>query len=418
MIGLIACLLPTTHLHANVPEGGGQAGISNAISVCEAGPPFLMIDSLLGSPQPGGDWIDTFGNPHTPVFNPSIDPPGSYCYVVGSDTACLDVTIVAAPNAGTNGYVIVCSNNMPTSYFPYLGGSPDSTGYWIQCGANTYCYVVPGVAPCPNDTAMVTVVIIQAPNAGLNSTLVVCSSYTPFSLFNLLLGTPQAGGTWTAPGGAQQSGIFDPGTSSSGMYCYTVTGLPPCASDQACVIVNITQAPDAGLNNSITVCENAPPFNMFDSVPGTPEAGGMWSNPGNQFVSGTYDPGTQAPGAYEYTVQGTPPCAVASSYLVITELPLTDPDCLSTGIDPIVASCPSLSPEPNAGLLRLAGMGDGPASAHVYDELGRIQWQGTVVCIGGQAELQLPVHIRNGRYTLILYNADGTSVRLPFTVVR
>ena len=119
-----------------------------------------------------------------------------------------------------------------------------------------------------------------------------------------------------------------------------------------------------------------------------------------------------------YTVPGVPPCANAVSCHTVIVVPSTDPECLNTGIGTTVASSPSLSPEPNSGVLHLVGMSDGEAPADVYDQLGRIQWQGTLVPIGGRSELQLPGHIRNGRYTLILRNAHGADVRLPFTVAR
>ena len=316
---------------------GGNAGIDNAVAVCQNAPPFMMIDSLLGSPQPGGIWNDPGGSPHSLVFVPGVDPAGTYCYVVGNDTACLTITSVAPANAGTNGYAVLCSTGPATSYFPYLGGNPQTGGSWYQCGPNTMCYVVPGIAPCPNDTASVTVVVNQAPDAGIDAIIEICANAGPVVLFDSIAGTPQPGGTWTF-GGGPQNGIFVPGVNTPGIYCYIVAGLAPCPNAVSCQTVIV--------------------------------------------------------------------------------VPSTDPACLNTGIGTTVASSPSLSPEPNSGVLHLVGMSDGEAPADVYDQLGRIQWQGTLVPIGGRSELQLPGHIRNGRYTLILRNAHGADVRLPFTVAR
>ncbi len=335
---LLAILLCANCVASDIDlGGGGNAGIDNAVGVCQNAPPFLMIDSLLGSPQPGGTWNDPGGFPHSPAFVPGVDPAGTYCYVVGNDTACLTITSVVQADAGTNGYAVLCSTGPATSYFPYLGGNPQTGGFWYQCGPNTMCYVVPGIAPCPNDTASVTVIVNQAPDAGLNTVIEICANAGPVVLFDSIAGTPQPGGTWTF-GGGPQNGIFVPGVNTPGIYCYMVAGLAPCPNAVSCQTVIV--------------------------------------------------------------------------------VPSTDPACLNTGIGTTVASSPSLSPEPNSGVLHLVGMSDGEASAEVYDQLGRIQWQGILVPIGGRSELQLSGHIRNGRYTLILHHANGADVRLPFTVAR
>lgn len=337
LISLITCLFPLDRSHASVAAEAGNAGIDNAVAVCQNALPFLMIDSLLGSPQPGGTWSDPGGLPHSMAFVPGLDPAGTYCYVVGNDTACLTITTVAPANAGTNGFATVCSGGPPFPYFPYLGGNPDIGGYWYQCGPINFCYVVPGVPPCGNDTSMVTVIIIQAPDAGLNSVIEICANGDPIALFDSVAGTPQPGGAWTF-GGGPQNGIFVPGISLPGVYCYTVPGVAPCANAVSCHTVIV--------------------------------------------------------------------------------VPSTDPACLNTGIRTTVASNPSISPEPNDGVMHLVGISDGQVSAEVYDQLGRIQWQGVLVPIGGRSELQLPEHIRNGRYTLRLHHANGADARLPFTVAR
>lgn len=224
-------------------RGGGNAGDDNAIAVCTSAPPFLMIDSLLGTPQPGGTWSAPGGTQHSPVFAPGVDPAGTYCYVVGNDTACLTVMVITAPNAGTNAYVVICSNGAPIDYFSHLGGNPDVGGTWIQCGTNVFCYVVYGAPPCENDTARLTVIVNQAPDAGLNAAIEVCENGAPFVLFDDVPGTPQAGGVWTAPGG-MSNGIFVPGTDTPGMYCYTVQGIPPCANATSCLSITVLPSTD------------------------------------------------------------------------------------------------------------------------------------------------------------------------------
>ncbi|MFZ1686241.1 MAG: hypothetical protein WAU70_02395 [Flavobacteriales bacterium] len=246
----ISALLLCSNCFASIVAsgGGGNAGDDNAIAVCSTAPAFLMIDSLLGSPQPGGTWSAPGGTQHSPGFVPGVDPAGTYCYVVGNDTACLTVMVTTAPNAGTNAYVVVCSNGVPIDYFSHLGGNPDIGGTWSQCGANVFCYVVYGTPPCENDTARLTVIINQAPDAGIDAAIEVCENADPFILFDELAGTPQATGTWTF-NGIGQNGIFVPGTSPPGVYCYTVQGVPPCANATSCLSITVLPSTDPDCNS-------------------------------------------------------------------------------------------------------------------------------------------------------------------------
>lgn len=74
-----------------------DAGIDNAISYCLTADPFAMIDSLLGSPDTGGNWLAPNGAPHSGIFDASVDTAGTYCYKITGEpclsvTACLTLT--------------------------------------------------------------------------------------------------------------------------------------------------------------------------------------------------------------------------------------------------------------------------------------------------------------------------------------
>ncbi|MBK8499938.1 MAG: hypothetical protein IPL52_14240 [Flavobacteriales bacterium] len=74
-----------------------DAGIDNAISYCLTADPFAMIDSLLGTPDAGGNWLAPDGSSHSGIFDASVDTAGTYCYKIPgspclSVTACLTLT--------------------------------------------------------------------------------------------------------------------------------------------------------------------------------------------------------------------------------------------------------------------------------------------------------------------------------------
>ena len=75
--------------------------------------------------------------------------------------------------------------------------------------SGTYTYTLNGTAPCTNVSATVQVVVNPVPDAGNNGVLAICSNQSPVDLFASLTGTPQSGGTWSPPLNSG-TGIFNP----------------------------------------------------------------------------------------------------------------------------------------------------------------------------------------------------------------
>src|SRR5690606_38651153 len=111
--------------------------------------------------------------------------------------------------------------------------------------------------PCADDTSVVEINITEAPDAGENVSVVVCSNDSNFDLFAALNGTPDTGGTWS-PELTSGTNIFDPSVDTGLIYTYTVEGNGSCADDSSIVSVSISQAPDAGLDNTVEFCSNDP----------------------------------------------------------------------------------------------------------------------------------------------------------------
>ncbi len=311
------------------------AGTNGTLSVCSNGVPVDLFTRLGGSPSSGGSWTGPGGGPVTANYTPGTSAPGVYTYTVqglppcSASTATVTVTQVAAPDAGGDRTIVVCSDDATFPLISRLNGTPDAGGSWTGPGGphgpnfdpgvdppGAYVYLVNGTTPCSNASATLTIQVREAPDAGTNATSTVCSIDGSFALFNVLGGAPDPGGAWTAPGGAAHPGTFIPGTSAAGIYTYTVTGQAPCDPASATVTVNVNTAPNAGANNTITRCSNAPSFQLFGQLAGTPSAGGTWTGPSGA-MNGTFIPGTSLPGAYVYRVIGTPPCADATAVVTV-----------------------------------------------------------------------------------------------------
>ncbi|MBK8341161.1 MAG: gliding motility-associated C-terminal domain-containing protein [Flavobacteriales bacterium] len=244
-------------------------------------------------------------------------------------TATDDVTVTVndPPDAGTDGSITVCSDGVPVDLFSLLGGSPDQGGTWIPgptytpgAGGGIFTYVLTAIAPCVNDSSVVVVTENTAPDAGSNASIEVCSSTQPFDLFDVLGGTPDAGGIWTDPFNNPFSGIFDPSLFTGTVTCtYTVPGSAPCVDANATVTIAIGVAADPGADASVSLCSSGIAFNLFDSLGGAPELNGIWTDPLSVVHGATYDPATDEPGAYTYTIAGAAGCPDTSATVTVTE---------------------------------------------------------------------------------------------------
>src|SRR5690606_15248261 len=176
------------------------------------------------------------------------------------------VAVTPAVHAGTDSSIALCSIDGAISLVDQLGGTASEGGTWTgPVGAasasfhpssdvpGAYTYTVSGTAPCPDASATVTITVNPMPTAGLDGSIQMCPTADAIALFPVLGGTPDPGGTWTAPGGLVHGDLFDPATDAPGVYTYTVLGSAPCPGDMATATVQVflVPAPEAG-NNSIS----------------------------------------------------------------------------------------------------------------------------------------------------------------------
>ncbi|MGJ8735643.1 T9SS type B sorting domain-containing protein, partial [Zobellia laminariae] len=288
---------------------------------------------IVSPPSSGTALVNNNTTPSNPVddyitYSSALGYTGSDSFIYGitdskgyTQHGTVSITETAAPNAGTDGTLIICAGTTvtETQLFNELGGTPDSGGTWTPtlAGAGTYTYTVAATAPCTTDSTSEIIVSEQAaPNAGTDGTLTICAgtTVTETQLFNELGGTPDSGGNWT------------PILAGAGTYTYTVAATLPCTVDSTSeVVVSEQAAPNAGTNGTLTICAGTTVTEtlLFNELGGTPDSGGTWS------------PTMAGAGTYTYTVTATLPCTVDS----ISEVVVSEQAAPNAGTDGTLTIC-------------------------------------------------------------------------------
>ncbi|MCH2081782.1 MAG: right-handed parallel beta-helix repeat-containing protein, partial [Saprospiraceae bacterium] len=368
---------PCTDASATVTitiSGAPDAGGNGTASICNGGSTILnLVGALTGSPDGGGNWSDddgtgvNLGNPNAVDFNGVAAGSYNFTYEIPAAGACpsasamVTVTVANAADAGQSASISICNTDimdLPSN----LGGTPDAGGSWsddngagvslanpnavdfngVATGSYNFTYTVTGVAPCTNSVATLTINVTQAADAGGSGSTSICNDGgSSLDLFATLTGSPDAGGTWSDDSGAgvnlanPNAVNFSGVTAGNYNFTYSTGGGGICPASSAIVSVQVVAAANAGQNNSINVCETAT-INFNNSLNGTPDTGGTWSdddgsgvnlaNPNAVSFAGVF-PGTYN---YTYTVNGAAPCPSSSAVLTITVE--ASPDAGTNGI--------------------------------------------------------------------------------------
>lgn len=248
----------TTHEVVAPPSAGGDA----VLNVCAGSGSYVLINTLTGTPATCGAWTRPDGQAFSGVLNSATDPAGVYTYTTNcpgtcpQDAATVIVTYLPAPNAGADVVTSTCSDAPPADLSEFVSGGSTDGAFFLngtpatnlqltQPGIYALDYVVAGSGGCPSDTASITVTVNAAPFAGESTSFTACINDDPVALFDLLVGAEE-GGSWSGPGGAAFNGTLVPATGTSGLYTYTVPGIPPC--EEAVAFVAVVIDPCAGMN--------------------------------------------------------------------------------------------------------------------------------------------------------------------------
>ncbi|MBL7940950.1 MAG: T9SS type A sorting domain-containing protein [Flavobacteriales bacterium] len=315
-----------------VPGAGACAPYTALVTVTLIDPPAIPTITGPSSICAGSNGVLTSSSTTGNVWSPggqttptkSVQVAGSYTVTVSANgcSATSEPFVVASvpqANAGGNKSMTVCDAGSTVPLFNCLTGTPDAGGSWdvgpspvvdglfdpATMSAGVYKYVVAGNAPCPNDTANVTVTLAPLATAGTNGTLTICNNAVPTDLFDRLGATPQSGGTWTGP--SETTGTFDPTVMSQGAYVYTVAPGATCGDSTATVNVTVTSAPaQPTITGPSTFCE-----------------GGSIQLVSSTATAYSWSPGGQTTPAITVSVPGTYAVTITANGCSSTSVPLT-----------------------------------------------------------------------------------------------
>lgn len=380
---LVGCPLNGTWTYTSLDLWGADNGFLCDWSINFD--PSIIPDATQFTPTVGTSTLDSasWSGPNL-VIDPT-DPltatatptnPGTYAYqlFVTDNFGCIydtTITIDIGPqleiSAGQD--VVLCSDPLPMGGVVVANGPPSNCVYTLQLhesfgdtwnGNASLAVDIDGVITNYSINASQVYELEVLLNVQTGSTITLTytagTSFNNENSFTLLddAGTiiydspngPQTGvsytGTIVCGGGTSPvtwiwsptDGLTDPTDPLTNVYVteptmFYLTGYlnanPDCAVMDS-VLVSPDPSIDAGLNAAITLCYGEPAIQLTDSLEGTPDQTGVWTDANNNVVPTTFDATIGAPGTYTYTVTSGAGC-IATSALDITILQPDDPLC-------------------------------------------------------------------------------------------
>ncbi len=273
----------------------------------------------FASPTVIGALNNTIGGSIACTIPPGTLPGNGYRVRIASSSPATtsadngaDITVFAAPYAGENTSLTICTGDDPATLD--TGGDPGGT--WTgpspvvndlydpaTMNPGEYTWTVNGTGPCASASATITVIELPGANAGESTTATVCKNTGIYQLFEFLGGTPDVGGTWTGPGGSPSDGSFNSNTTNGGIYTYAVDGGGSCGTDEAVVSVIVGLPGEAGQDTSWTVCSSSMPVDLYDLLDMSADQDGIWFDGGLPF-NGV----AEMDGIYMYIDYADQPC--------------------------------------------------------------------------------------------------------------
>ena len=342
VISPLSCANPTSEFEVTIeslPNSGESGGFA---FFCNAFPGFDLLNSIPGSPQVDGYFMDPNGIEITDFSTSDLYTSGIYTYHANPENVCpettstLTVSIAEIGTPGADTAVTLCDNEVDLDLMSLLDGSPSSGGQWSDDNnvpiANvftptapvTLIYMYSGGFPCPTLSSNLEITLSPMTTAGDDNLINSCEIDSNFDISELLSDDANPNGYWEHPDGSNLINLdIDPGVSLDGEYLYLTNPNTSCPQDTAVITVQTQNLPNAGEDGFLLVCSISDPVNLIGYLEGSPDPGGVWLAPDSSPVGQVFNPMSDTPGTYTYEVAGTLPCptTAAQASVVVQNAP-------------------------------------------------------------------------------------------------
>jgi gliding motility-associated-like protein len=344
--------------------GGTTAGPDNTSTLCNTAGSTIDVNTLLGPGVDPGTWTETTSsgqfNAGTGVFDASGLTAGTYTFNYTTDVvapclpdiATMTITVNQTALAGNDNTATLCNSAGITLDLNTLLSGNNGTGTWAEttasgqfnagtgvftaagltAGSYTFTYTVAATAPCTPDVADFTVTVSQEALAGADNSFTICNAAGSTIDLNTLLSGNNGIGTWLETTTSGQfnagTGIFDASGLTVGVYnfTYTVAAAAPCLPDVANFSITVTTLPNAGADNSTSLCNTPGSTLTLSTLLSGADPGGNWVEtsaiPSGQFNAGTsiLNVANTAAGTYTFTysIAASGPCAGDQAIMTVT----------------------------------------------------------------------------------------------------
>ena len=379
----------------------------NNTATTDAGEPVPSI--LGGQCYSQAVWCTTPGN--ASVWFKFTAPSTGAVTVTTFDDMTNFRTQVAVYSTGDCGvyanYDLEGANTLdPGSFQPPFGST--LTLCDLNAGDEYYVKVDAGTTTGPGNFGIAVNSVDPNVTAGTSIGGEVCENSGSFDLFTTISGNTTTNGTWYSPTvapGNEVASTVDFTTMSSGIYPYFYVDATLCGGDTVETAVVVTEAPDAGMDNTITTC-NTEQIVLMVQLDGTPEFGGTWSDDDNtgRLDNGVFDANGVAAGTYDftYTIDSDNNCPDASATVSVT---ITD--CLS--LEEIEGTQLTVYPNPVHDILTISNLSiESNAVIEVIDISGKVVSVYEVAGIFGSYNINLK-HLQGGVYSVRISSEAGVS---------
>ncbi|MNU48413.1 Microbial collagenase precursor [compost metagenome] len=401
-------------------------------------PPVTVFEPQIGLGSDSSYWVMPANfatmSPDGDVLsiNPTAAGTYNYTYVVLDNYGCqndstVTLTVNENPVADAGPDVTIC-NGTPVQLDGNIVGGNNSCDYTFNLddtwgdgwNGNNLLVVINGITssftiPPGGNTATFTLSIpngaaftVQFDGAGAfhnecsyevldaGGVSVLADGTNPSTAIHNLVGNCLGNLTyeWTPAASVSNPNILDPTATVTGNTTLTLTvyptGHPLCATTDD-VDVSISASAYPGINNTLSICSQGTPTDLFPLLGPGASVNGTWKNPAGVVVAMPYDPITMNPGAYTYSIDSNG--CVSSAIITVTEITPT-----------IVAAPTDVS---------CHGIPNGSAALTVTNA--------TEYSLDGGQNTPIPTPfvvngLAAGSYQIVVYNVLGCTDTVDFTI--